>query len=71
MRIIRKVPELMEIFVPSTRSMLTERNHGESELGHGLHFCELLSVLQVLFSPLTLCVSELRVLKPNIFNINI
>ena len=28
MRIIRKVPELMEIFVPSTRAMLTERNHG-------------------------------------------
>ncbi|XP_032239226.2 AP-1 complex subunit gamma-1 isoform X2 [Nematostella vectensis] len=27
-RIIRKVPELMEIFVPSTRSLISERNHG-------------------------------------------
>ncbi|GFG37089.1 hypothetical protein Cfor_05758 [Coptotermes formosanus] len=27
-RIIRKVPELMEIFLPATRSLLTEKNHG-------------------------------------------
>ncbi|XP_028392024.1 AP-1 complex subunit gamma-1-like [Dendronephthya gigantea] len=27
-RIIRKVPELMEIFVPITRSLLNEKNHG-------------------------------------------
>lgn len=27
-RIVRKVPELMEVFVPTTRSLLTERNHG-------------------------------------------
>lgn len=26
--IIRKVPELMEIFIPATRSLLTEKNHG-------------------------------------------
>ncbi|KAL9975141.1 hypothetical protein ACROYT_G012263 [Oculina patagonica] len=27
-RIVRKVPELMEVFVPTTRSLLNERNHG-------------------------------------------
>lgn len=28
-RIILKVPELMEIFLPATRSLLSEKNHGE------------------------------------------
>lgn len=28
-RIIRRVPELMEIFLPATRSLLSEKNHGE------------------------------------------
>lgn len=27
-RIIKKVPELMEMFLPSTRSLLSEKNHG-------------------------------------------
>lgn len=27
-RIIKRVPELMEIFLPATRSMLSEKNHG-------------------------------------------
>lgn len=27
-RIVRKVPELMEVFVPLTRSLLQEKNHG-------------------------------------------
>ncbi|XP_012277861.1 AP-1 complex subunit gamma-1 isoform X5 [Orussus abietinus] len=27
-RIIRRVPELMEMFLPATRSLLTEKNHG-------------------------------------------
>ncbi|CAI4229862.1 unnamed protein product [Auanema sp. JU1783] len=27
-RIVRKVPELMEVFIPSTRSLLGEKNHG-------------------------------------------
>lgn len=27
-RIVRKVPELMEMFVPLTRSLLQEKNHG-------------------------------------------
>ena len=29
-RIIRKVPDLMEMFVPVTRSLLNEKNHGMS-----------------------------------------
>lgn len=28
-RIIRRVPELMEIFLPATRTLLNEKNHGE------------------------------------------
>lgn len=28
-RIIRRVPDLMEIFLPATRSLLTEKNHGK------------------------------------------
>lgn len=27
-RIIRRVPDLMEIFLPATRSLLSEKNHG-------------------------------------------
>lgn len=27
-RVIRRVPELMEIFLPATRSLLSEKNHG-------------------------------------------
>lgn len=27
-RIIRKVPELMEIYIPSVRNLLNEKNHG-------------------------------------------
>lgn len=28
-RIIKRVPELMEIFLPATRSLLNEKNHGK------------------------------------------
>ena len=28
-RVVRKVPEKMEIFLPATRSLLTEKNHGK------------------------------------------
>lgn len=29
-RVIRRVPDLMEIFLPATRSLLSEKNHGMS-----------------------------------------
>lgn len=29
-RVIRRVPDLMEIFLPATRSILSEKNHGKS-----------------------------------------
>lgn len=28
-RVIRRVPDLMEIFLPATRSLLSEKNHGQ------------------------------------------
>lgn len=31
-RIVLKVPELMEIFLPATRSLLSEKNHGNLQL---------------------------------------
>lgn len=31
-RIVRRVPELMEIFLPATRTLLNEKNHGEIDL---------------------------------------
>lgn len=34
-RIIRRVPDLMEIFLPATRSLLNEKNHGELRLREG------------------------------------
>lgn len=30
-RVIRRVPDLMEIFLPATRSMLSEKNHGKQQ----------------------------------------
>lgn len=33
-RVIRRVPDLMEIFLPATRSILSEKNHGKC----GLHW---------------------------------
>lgn len=27
--VIRKVPELMEMFLPATKNLLSEKNHGE------------------------------------------
>ena len=31
-RVIRRVPELMEIFLPATRTLLSEKNHGNTEI---------------------------------------
>lgn len=28
--VIRKVPELMEMFLPATKNLLSEKNHGET-----------------------------------------
>ena len=33
-RIIKRVPELMEIFLPATRSLLSEKNHGKGVRAH-------------------------------------
>lgn len=30
-RITRKVPDLMEMYIPATRSLLNEKNHGKSK----------------------------------------
>lgn len=30
--VIRKVPELMEMFLPATKNLLSEKNHGERRL---------------------------------------
>ena len=35
-RIIRKVPDLMEMFVPVTRSLLNEKNHGNNDCSHSV-----------------------------------
>lgn len=38
-RIIRKAPELMEMYLPSARSLITEKNHGNSfSFIHEIHF---------------------------------
>lgn len=39
--VIRKVPELMEMFLPATKNLLNEKNHGEK-------FLTALSVLRTL-----------------------
>lgn len=36
-RVIKRVPELMEIFLPATRTLLSEKNHGEWSIS-GLRF---------------------------------
>lgn len=30
--VIRKVPELMEMFLPATKNLLSEKNHGEKRV---------------------------------------
>lgn len=39
-RVIRRVPELMEIFLPATRSLLSEKNHGKRTIRqYKLYIC--------------------------------
>lgn len=45
-RIIRRVPDLMEIFLPATRSLLNEKNHGELGLREGWRAMEMSSQLE-------------------------
>ncbi len=36
-RIVRKVPELMEMFLPPARSLITEKNHGIIQIDFSIH----------------------------------
>ena len=46
-RLVHKVPELMDLFVPTTRSLLHEKNHGISD---SVHMTASLHVAQVFCS---------------------
>lgn len=45
--VIRKVPELMEMFLPATKNLLSEKNHGESK---GSVRMELLAVVSLSYT---------------------
>lgn len=46
-RVIRRVPDLMEIFLPATRSLLSEKNHGES-LAHAWRKCDDMAIIHLI-----------------------
>lgn len=46
-RIIRKVPELMEIYVPSVRNLLNEKNHGKYFNQFSILFLLILKIILV------------------------
>lgn len=53
-RVIRRVPELMEIFLPATRSLLTEKNHGKNCVCKPLSWLILLNPAGILITGVTL-----------------
>lgn len=55
-RIIRRVPELMEIFLPATRSLLNEKNHGKIATRFTLHRADTnwIFILGILITGVTL-----------------
>lgn len=51
-RVIRRVPDLMEIFLPATRSLLSEKNHGMINSYFHKHCFSILSIIFLLNWPL-------------------
>lgn len=67
-RIIRRVPDLMEIFLPATRSLLNEKNHGKTWVfGIWLLTHECVLLLGILITGVTL-ITEMCENSPDTLN---